>query len=276
MSCLKTLGIACAMSEMHSTPGWDSALVDTFAGEETADHFLAVASRAHTLKELSRVLTKPRSTVIDIGCLEGVMIGDMMKAFPDNDYIGSEYLDSVLPRLRARYPDASFIQMDCSRCQLEDGSVDAIVSLNVLEHVEEDRAALAHFFRILRPGGSAIIELPAGPHLFDSYDRALLHFRRYAMSELTAYLKSLGFLIETESHLGFSIYPAFWMTKRLNQIRYKDLSPADCHALLVRQNKQSVLSKLLTKPIMATERMMRDLVYLPFGIRCLVTCRKPS
>lgn len=263
------------MSGTQSNPGWDSELVETFAGEETADHFLAVASRAHVLKELARVIAKPRSTILDIGCLSGAMISAMMEAFPDHAYMGSEYMDAVLPGLRSRFPGVTFVQMDCSRCELKSESVDVVVSLNVLEHVEDDRAAFAHIFRILRPGGSAILEIPAGPHLFDAYDRAMMHFRRYKMSDLTAFLESIGFAIDRRSHLGFFIYPPFYLAKRLNQIRYRDLPQDQCHALLVRQNSKSQNSQFLTKPVMALEAALRGLVYLPFGIRCLVTCKKP-
>ena len=49
----------------------------------------------------------------------------------------------------------------------------------MLEHVEDDQAAIRQVYRILQPGGVAVIEVPAGPDLYDIYDRQLMHHRRY-------------------------------------------------------------------------------------------------
>jgi len=51
-------------------------------------------------------------------------------------------------------------QMDVTRLALADGSVDLVICSHVLEHVTDDRAALAEFARVLRPGGRAIILVP--------------------------------------------------------------------------------------------------------------------
>src|SRR5262249_56386273 len=81
-------------------------------------------------------------------------------------------------------------------------------------------SALHHLFRITRPGGAVIIELPAGSSLYDVYDRAMMHYRRYDMPELIELLQRAGFAIECKSHLGFFLYPMFYLAKRLNQLRY--------------------------------------------------------
>ncbi len=56
-------------------------------------------------------------------------------------------------------PDAAR-RMDVTRLALPDGAVDLVICSHVLEHVERDRAALAEFARVLRPGGRAIIVVP--------------------------------------------------------------------------------------------------------------------
>ena len=68
------------------------------------------------------------------------------------------------------------------------------------------RWRINEIFRIVRPGGSVIIEVPAGSALFDVYDRALLYCRRYDMPTLLARLRKAGFQIERKSHLGFLLY----------------------------------------------------------------------
>ena len=47
-----------------------------------------------------------------------------------------------------------------------------------------------------------IVEAPAGTYLFDSYDRVLMHYRRYDMPALLSLLRTAGSVIEPKSHLG--------------------------------------------------------------------------
>ena len=119
-------------------------------------------------------------------------------------------------------PGIPLIQFDLTRCPLPDNFADVVVLLNVLEHIGDHEAAVRHLFRITRPGGAVIIELPAGSSLFDVYDRVLMHHRRYDMPDLVGLLQRAGFVIERKSHLGFFLYPAFYLSKRLNQRRYPE------------------------------------------------------
>lgn len=73
-----------------------------------------------------------------------------------------------------------------------DGSVDGIFSLNVLEHIEDDRAVLRQFARILRPEASLLVYVPALPSLFTSMDAKVGHVRRYRRTELRWKLEEAG------------------------------------------------------------------------------------
>lgn len=71
------------------------------------------------------------------------------------------------------------------------GAVDSVVSVNVLEHVEE----LARMHSVLRPGGHLCLWVPAVPALYSRFDRMLGHHRRYRKSELAARIRGAGFEI---------------------------------------------------------------------------------
>ena len=70
---------------------------------------------------------------------------------------------------------------------------DSVVSVNVLEHVEDDVTELAAMGSVLRPGGYLCLWVPAVPALYSGYDRSLGHYRRYRRTELAAKLKDAGF-----------------------------------------------------------------------------------
>ena len=70
---------------------------------------------------------------------------------------------------------------------------DTIVLSNVLEHIEDDGAAVQTFAKILPPKGRLLIYVPALPALFGSLDQAVGHYRRYLPSSLTAALEGNGF-----------------------------------------------------------------------------------
>jgi len=89
--------------------------------------------------------------------------------FPWVDWIGSEYLgpDRVTPTTtgRVRHEDAEALS-------LGDGSVDLVVSCDVLEHVNAPQRVIAETARVLRPEGHAILTFPMDPALDHNRRRA--------------------------------------------------------------------------------------------------------
>ncbi|MBT8439170.1 MAG: class I SAM-dependent methyltransferase [Gammaproteobacteria bacterium] len=90
---------------------------------------------------------------------------------------------------------------------IPDGWADAIYSINVLEHIEDDEATLKKIYAKLKPGGRLFIYVPAFQLLYSCMDRKVGHFRRYERAGLVAkaansglqvtearYVDSLGFL----------------------------------------------------------------------------------
>ncbi|CAN5614967.1 hypothetical protein BH10PLA1_BH10PLA1_08370 [soil metagenome] len=73
--------------------------------------------------------------------------------------------------------------------------VDTIICINVLEHIPSDTAVLSNFYKLLTPGGHAIILVPAHPWLFSKCDETLGHCRRYTQEMLKADLQKAGFEI---------------------------------------------------------------------------------
>ncbi len=152
--------------------------------------------------------------------------------------------------------------------------LDAVISLNVLEHIKDDDAAVRQIYRVLKPGGVAAIEIPAGPELYDIYDRQLMHMRRYRMSGISRLVEKAGFRILERSHLGFFLYPGFWFVKKRNRKHLSD--PPEKQREIVSRNMRLGTQTPLMHGIMRLEEKLRNCLYYPFGIRCLITCQKPK
>jgi SAM-dependent methyltransferase len=251
--------------------GWRDDL--TTFHEDTAGEGIYIdrASRRHTIDQLRHVTTD-RPVMIDIGCSSGLMLRLLRKEFPGAAVLGADLVRGPLEALSRSLPGVPLLQFDLTSCPLPDQSVDAIVLLNVLEHIERDEAALAHVARILKPNGIAVIEVPAGPGLYDAYDKLLLHYRRYRMAELIDKTSRSGLEVVNKSHLGFFLYPPFWVMKKRNQ-RYLGESE-EIQKRVVSQNITTASSHPIMDRLMELEAAVRRSVYYPFGIRCLLTCRK--
>lgn len=79
-------------------------------------------------------------------------------------------------------------------------SLDTVTLINVLEHTNDDQAALRRVNQMLVPGGRVIVFVPAGKELYGSLDRGIGHQRRYERDELIEKLKAAGFELEHVSY----------------------------------------------------------------------------
>ncbi|OFW60403.1 MAG: hypothetical protein A2Y75_01825 [Candidatus Solincola sediminis] len=74
----------------------------------------------------------------------------------------------------------------------EDKSFDLVTSLDVIEHLRFDLPAFEEIWRVLKPGGYALVTLPAGRHLYSDFDCLAGHLRRYCRDEVRLLLGESG------------------------------------------------------------------------------------
>jgi SAM-dependent methyltransferase len=92
-----------------------------------------------------------------------------------------------------------------------------VFTLNVLEHIKDDRAVISELYRVLQPGGRLFIYVPAFDLLYSAMDANVGHHRRYRMKDMTHLLQSAGFHIEKRAYtdaLGFFATLAYKMFNR--------------------------------------------------------------
>ena len=255
--------------------GWSDELTELHENAtESGAHFIDVASRDHAVNELKRTLgTKPVS-IMEVGCSAGHLLADMRRSLPDATLTGGDYTLGTLVKLGEKMPGIPLVRFNLADSPLPSATYDAMVLLNVLEHIEDDVAATKHIARMLKPGGVAVIEVPAGPELFDDYDRQLQHFRRYTLPGICGVIERAGLVVERRNYLGALIYPAFYFAKKLSQSRPRSASEREQHVA----NAIGATSRFnaIGHAIMSLEETVGRAVTFPRGIRCVVTARKPS
>lgn len=241
--------------------------------ESSRDHFIDVWTRGSMIERLGAV--PPGGTIADLGCSTGYLLEDLATAYPQAQLLG---LDLVAPGLRKAHelvPQARLLRADVCVVPIAEGSVDAIVSANLLEHVPDDEGALREMRRVLRPGGRAVIVVPAAPGTYDYYDRFLGHERRYGRGELAAKARAAGLELIEDAHLGAPLYPAFWAVKKRNRLRFDQLRGAELEERVARDIANTQDSRFGAWTCRLERSLLRRGIRLPFGIRGLTVLRCP-
>jgi SAM-dependent methyltransferase len=94
-------------------------------------------------------------------------------------------------------------------------SMDTVVCLNVLEHIEDDRQGLRNIHSALRKDGRAIVLVPHGQEIFGTLDVALGHYRRYSHQELKEKMEGAGFRVDKILEFNRITRPGWYVSGRL-------------------------------------------------------------
>ena len=253
---------------------WSDDLTSMHEQEAGSHHPIDIASRQLAIETISAHFPTGEPVVLEVGCSSGFLLEDLSRQLPRAAIIGADYIASPLRNLAGRLKEVPLLQFDLRCCPLPNACVDAVVCLNVLEHIDDHAAAMAHIYRILKPGGIAHVEVPAGPRLYDVYDELLMHHRRYRMSGLSKLTAQAGFQTVRSTHLGCSVFPMFALKKLWNR-RALRLPPAEKKRLVTAQIRGTADSGML-RTLLGLETTLGRHVRFPFGIRCVTVVRKPA
>ncbi len=116
--------------------------------------------------------------VLDAGCGAGIPITQILSE--RFDITGIDFSEAQIKLAKARVPNGTFICQDMTKLDFPDESFDGICSYYAIIHIprEEHRALLANFYRMLKPGGFALLCLGA-EHLIDDMEEDYLGTRMY-------------------------------------------------------------------------------------------------
>jgi len=134
------------------------------------------------------------SKILDLGCGTGHLALELIQEGYDTCAadLSKELVDYANLRARNAGCKLNAVQMDIQNLPYRE-AFDAIVCLDVLEHVEDDRLALDNINRALKSGGIMICAVPALSTLYGRRDQRIGHFRRYDREVLIQGIESAGF-----------------------------------------------------------------------------------
>ena len=106
------------------------------------------------------------------------------------------------------------VRADALHLPFADASLDLVTALDVLEHLQDDRAAAAEIRRVLRPGGRVVVTVPVDMRLWSAHDEAVGHVRRYARQEIIALLCGASLEVESVRSWMVLLRPAVAVQRR--------------------------------------------------------------
>lgn len=201
--------------------------------------------------------------ILDLGCGTG---GNLAMLSEFGQVVGAE-LDEhaaqlarergIAPIVRGKLPDA---------LPLDAGAFHCVTLLDVLEHIEDDRATLEAVNTLLAPEGKLLITVPAFPFLWGPHDEAHHHLRRYRARSLRQLLEDTGYEISMLSYCNTWLFPVAAAVRLLRQVipgggagAELSLPPAPINSLLA--------------AVFASERHLLR-AGMPFGISLVVLAKK--
>lgn len=231
--------------------------------EEEQRHWWFLGRQAVLLSVLRATLPPGKLRLAEIGCGSGALLaaaaefGEVVGVELSQDFSEAARRRGV-PVLPGALPD---------RLPLEPGAYDGVFLFDVLEHVEDDRAALRAVGRLLKPGGLVICTVPAYEWLWSSHDEVLGHRRRYTARGLTRVAREAGLSPLRTTYFNTLLAPPIFVMRLLRRWRAR---PG--HDLV---RPASWLNAILAR-IFALEAGLIRWANLPFGVSVLMIVHRPA
>jgi SAM-dependent methyltransferase len=213
----------------------------------------------------------PRTTdrpwrLLEVGCGSG---GNLPTLAQFGNVLGAEHEPLAIDSLRSKFGDR-FSVLRHSIPEPLPGPFHVVGMFDVLEHIEDDAAAMKWVADQLKPGGVAIVTVPALPFLWSEHDEAAHHFRRYTRRSLLRTVPSSVEVVHA-AYFNFLLLPvvaAVLMAVRLLPKRFR---PRGTHMGL----PPKFFNRLLYQ-IFRQERHLAPKFRVPVGVSLLLILRRRS
>jgi len=214
------------------------------------------------LKKLRPDVSRPSICDIGTGC--GLNLAELSREY---DVTGMDVSDEAIAFCRQRGGKVIKGRLPDS-VPFSAGSFDAVLLLDVLEHVEQDQEALTSASRIIDDGGLVIATVPAYPRLWTKRDDFHGHRRRYTRREFAKVIREAGLRVVLLTYFNTILFLPAAATRLAQRVTRTDRYGPDL-ALPGRH-----INRLLTGAF-SLERFILPRTALPFGLSLLCVARKP-
>jgi SAM-dependent methyltransferase len=181
---------------------------------------------------ISRILDElqPKS-IVEVGCGQGALGARLATR---SDYLGVEPDESSFRVAKTRIDAVGGKVLNGTDDAIEAGrQFDLACAFEVLEHIQDDAAALKCWERLIRPGGNLLLSVPAWQHRFGPMDENVGHFRRYSPDDLSRRLQEAGFADPRITVYGWPL--GFALESVRNRIDGKKLAAAKASGATVEE-----------------------------------------
>lgn len=153
---------------------------------------------------------------MEIGCGTGFVLQGIGERFPGVRLTAGDGRVEGLVFASERVPQADFLQLDARDMPFTE-EFDALGAFDVIEHIQEDEAALAQMYRALKPGGLLMLTVPQHTWMWSAVDVEAYHVRRYSWKDLRTKVEAQGFQpVYTTSFVSI-LLPAMWLSRLLKR-----------------------------------------------------------
>ncbi len=202
--------------------------------------------------------------ILDVGCGTGANL-EMLAQFGQAE--GVDVSPDALSFCRARGLQ-NVRQGEAENLPYADASFDLVTGLDVVEHLDDDIAGLKEMRRVLRPGGRALLFVPAFMFLWGVQDDVSHHRRRYTLKQLKRAANAAGFEVERATYANISFFLPILMGRVV--MRLTGFRPASENNLTV-----GILNGPLGSILGAEELWLRHTGF-PFGVSAICVARRPE
>jgi SAM-dependent methyltransferase len=240
-----------------------------------SQNFFWSSSRNRLFKRIvyNHLKSTGKTKYLEIGCATGEFIRQIVEN-ENLEITGSEIYLKALVHAQKNFPNVNFIQYDVTRGVIGE-EFDLIVAFDVIEHIEDDTAAILNINKMLGKNGCMIITVPQHMFMWSNLDKILHHKRRYSRRELVTKLQENGFDISYTTSFLFILFPLMLISRIIDKGRSQtQADKIDNSALKKRVNFPNFLNRIFDLLMRVDEILIRLGISLPFGGTLVVIARK--
>jgi len=224
------------------------------------------------LKVLAQHVPADRpAKILDAGCGTGGILRQLHER-PGN-VVGIDLSSEAVNWCRVR-GFSSLAQASICEIPFQGDTFDAITSLDVAYCLDPDDAfvSFGEMYRVLRPGGVLILNLPAYNFLRSTHDIAIHTRHRFRLSELRSMLERKGFTIALGTYRNTVLFPAAAAVRILKRL----LPSRNAEIRSDVQPLPGPINSALTSILIAENALIQRGLRLPFGLSIFCVARKPA